>query len=309
MKSNIKDVARRAGVSIATVSHVINNTHFVSEDKRRRVFNAIEGLNYRPNISAQNLRSRKLSLVCIFVCEIYAAKSPRLLLRAMEYFSDAIESGSFQAVIRFVSPRSIISVLESQPDFTFSFLITDTPESYGFLDFKVRKIFALNMNKNALTKLRREDHLENRCHYVGYFYFTALANFISDNLNKNFCFFATLEDLKILRELCADNVNYGEIFTRIKVIQSEVSAAQIELLDLLEKNTYEHIYITDFKFALGTVRLLLLKPYLIQTKTEIIFFNYDTNFEDFNLCIRDRPFFLSKTNVDEIIARAKEAWA
>ncbi len=50
----ITDVAREAGVSIATVSRVINNGR-VKEAKRRSVLDAIKKLNYVPNNSARNL--------------------------------------------------------------------------------------------------------------------------------------------------------------------------------------------------------------------------------------------------------------
>lgn len=43
--STIKDVARHAGVSISTVSHVLNGTRFVSEDKTLKVRNAVEVLD------------------------------------------------------------------------------------------------------------------------------------------------------------------------------------------------------------------------------------------------------------------------
>ena len=43
--STIHDVAHRAGVSASTVSHVINDTRFVSEDTRSRVLQAITELN------------------------------------------------------------------------------------------------------------------------------------------------------------------------------------------------------------------------------------------------------------------------
>src|SRR5919112_3419415 len=64
--SSIRDVARAAGVSTATVSHVINNTRFVSEEVRARVLAAVERCGYYPNAHARSLasgRSRTLGLV------------------------------------------------------------------------------------------------------------------------------------------------------------------------------------------------------------------------------------------------------
>lgn len=53
--ANIYDVAKAAGVSIATVSAVINGTAYVSPKLRRRVQAAIRRLNYQPNLLARNL--------------------------------------------------------------------------------------------------------------------------------------------------------------------------------------------------------------------------------------------------------------
>ncbi|SPW28072.1 Ribose operon repressor [Edwardsiella tarda] len=44
--ATMKDVARLAGVSTSTVSHVINNNRFVSESVRQRVQAAVQQLNY-----------------------------------------------------------------------------------------------------------------------------------------------------------------------------------------------------------------------------------------------------------------------
>lgn len=52
----IREVAARAGVSPTTVSHVINNTRFVSPEARERVLQAMEELGYRPNVLARSLR-------------------------------------------------------------------------------------------------------------------------------------------------------------------------------------------------------------------------------------------------------------
>ncbi|NUO72365.1 MAG: LacI family DNA-binding transcriptional regulator [Frateuria sp.] len=57
LHATIKDVAKRAGVSLKTVSRVINRESSVREDTREKVERAIEALGYRPNLSARSLRS------------------------------------------------------------------------------------------------------------------------------------------------------------------------------------------------------------------------------------------------------------
>jgi LacI family transcriptional regulator len=55
----IREVAESAGVSYATVSHVVNNTRLVSQETRERVLAAMDALNYRPNALARSLRQGK----------------------------------------------------------------------------------------------------------------------------------------------------------------------------------------------------------------------------------------------------------
>ncbi len=60
----IKDVAREAGVSIATVSYVLNHkTDAVSEETQRLVWEAVERIGYTPNITARNLQASKSWLI------------------------------------------------------------------------------------------------------------------------------------------------------------------------------------------------------------------------------------------------------
>lgn len=56
MKSTIKDVAKAAGVSVATVSYVLNGTKRVSPEVEKRVFEAANTLQYQAHASARNLR-------------------------------------------------------------------------------------------------------------------------------------------------------------------------------------------------------------------------------------------------------------
>ena len=62
-KATIDDVARLAGVSIKTVSRVVNRERNVRESTREKVQQAIEQLSYRPNLSARNLASQRSHII------------------------------------------------------------------------------------------------------------------------------------------------------------------------------------------------------------------------------------------------------
>jgi LacI family transcriptional regulator len=68
--ATIRDVAKKAGVSVATVSHVINGTRKVAPETEARVRRAIEELGYQPNAIAQSLRKRTTYAIGILVSDI-----------------------------------------------------------------------------------------------------------------------------------------------------------------------------------------------------------------------------------------------
>src|SRR5258706_9105494 len=69
-KVPIRDVARHAGVSVATVSHVVNDTHYVTPELSDRVYTAISTLNYQPNKLARALSQKALPLLALIVPDI-----------------------------------------------------------------------------------------------------------------------------------------------------------------------------------------------------------------------------------------------
>lgn len=66
----IKDVAKQAGVSTATVSHVINRTRNVQESTRDTVLHAMENLGYSPNSLARSLRSGETKTIGMIVPDV-----------------------------------------------------------------------------------------------------------------------------------------------------------------------------------------------------------------------------------------------
>jgi LacI family transcriptional regulator, repressor for deo operon, udp, cdd, tsx, nupC, and nupG len=68
--ANIQEVAKRAGVSVATVSRVLNNASSVSTKTRRRVEDAIKELNYAPSMLGRNLRNSESRLLLVLIPSI-----------------------------------------------------------------------------------------------------------------------------------------------------------------------------------------------------------------------------------------------
>ena len=63
----IKDVAIRSGVGVGTVSRVLNNSPQISEETRKKVLDAIEELNYVPNVAGKRLSQRRSYVIAVIV--------------------------------------------------------------------------------------------------------------------------------------------------------------------------------------------------------------------------------------------------
>ncbi|RJT43433.1 LacI family DNA-binding transcriptional regulator [Rahnella woolbedingensis] len=67
---SIQKIARLAGVSVATVSRVLNNSNSVKSKNRERVLEAIRESNYQPNLLARQLRTSRSSMILVMVSNI-----------------------------------------------------------------------------------------------------------------------------------------------------------------------------------------------------------------------------------------------
>ncbi|WP_392486735.1 LacI family DNA-binding transcriptional regulator [Haloimpatiens sp. FM7315] len=79
MAASIKDVAKEAGVSIATVSRVLNDINVVNEETKKKVQEAIKKLQYRPNIVARSLKTQKTSTIGIIIPDISSQFYPEIV--------------------------------------------------------------------------------------------------------------------------------------------------------------------------------------------------------------------------------------
>jgi DNA-binding LacI/PurR family transcriptional regulator len=89
--ASIKEVARAAGVSISTVSHVLNDTKYVSDELRDKVMSAARSLDYEANIVARNMKSgfsQSIGIITSDICGVfypYVVKEVCLIARERDF--------------------------------------------------------------------------------------------------------------------------------------------------------------------------------------------------------------------------------
>jgi len=93
--ATMKDVAKLADVSVTTVSHVINETRYVSPELTERVNKAIEELNYHPDPIAQGLSKGKSQTIALVVSDIINPFFPQVA-RGVE---DCVRENKFSLIL------------------------------------------------------------------------------------------------------------------------------------------------------------------------------------------------------------------
>ncbi|MDR2371342.1 MAG: LacI family transcriptional regulator, partial [Treponema sp.] len=82
MRATRADVAKKAGVSVATVSYVLNNTCPVKDETRDRVLAAVRVLNYIPDLRARSMATNRTMQIAVIVSSL----SDPVFQEVVEYF-------------------------------------------------------------------------------------------------------------------------------------------------------------------------------------------------------------------------------
>src|ERR1017187_3481796 len=93
--TTIRDVARMDGVSVATVSYVVNETRNVRPETRHRVLAAIQRLGYSPNAAARNLAAGRSFILGLIVSDIRNPFFPEIITG----FQEAANVCNMEAII------------------------------------------------------------------------------------------------------------------------------------------------------------------------------------------------------------------
>ena len=102
MKATINDVAKQAGVSIKTVSRVMNNEPSVRQATREKVMTAVTELNYQPNLAARNLAGTKAYSIAF----VYDNPNAYYVIDMQNGILNACKQQGFELVIHPCSAKS-----------------------------------------------------------------------------------------------------------------------------------------------------------------------------------------------------------
>ncbi len=117
--ANIKDVAREAGVSIATVSRVLNKTGTVATATKQKVNKAIEKTGFIISASAVSMKKQESRLIPFYICDDIKAEDFK---KVIEIMIDYLEVYGFSLVVfntstNFINKHSIQYALTLKPKF------------------------------------------------------------------------------------------------------------------------------------------------------------------------------------------------
>lgn len=192
--ATIKDVAKMAGVSISTVSRVVNDSKPVSPDARRRVLHAIEVLEYEPNEIARSLVTRKSNIIGVIV-EDFGLSFVSQVLRGVEevarmYDYDILVSSTYGDPE--MENRYMKLLLQKQVEGIV--VITESNNRNRLQNLKELKIPVSYLNRYY----RNEDVATITIDNIGST--TAMVEYLFNKGHKNICYVGIEKDFDITVE-------------------------------------------------------------------------------------------------------------
>ncbi|MEH7461356.1 LacI family DNA-binding transcriptional regulator [Bacillus thuringiensis] len=265
--STIKDVAKLAGVSVATVSRVLNQNGYVHEDTLQKVKRAIELLDYKPSAVARSLNNKSSRLIGLIVPNIVNPFFPEIA-RAVE---DVAHKQGYTVVLcnsdeNLEKEKQYIDVLmQNNVD---GFIVATSPQNSGnYMNVKVpiiaidrmfhERIPTVYADNYAGSKQATELLLAKGCQAIAHIRGPRDLS----TANERFQGF--------IDAVTKQNVSYVIVESEFHPLKSESVA-----YELLEKHPYiDGIVAGNDLIALGAVKAALQKGISIPNELQIIGFD------------------------------------
>lgn len=301
MSASIKDVAVRAGVSVATVSHVINNTRFVSDSTKKKIMDAMEELKYVPNSMARSLRTNKTKTVALLVPDISnfffteIAEAIESVLSKKGYSLFLCNTGENIAIekkqIMHMSAQLVsgIIIAPTSRSFDYRSMFTDVNYPLVFIDRKTDKMQAdvIMVDGKSATYKAVSEFISKGHRRIGY-----IAG--RDGLST------TDERLAGYKEAIADN-GLALDDKLIKKGDSKYESGYCLTEELLMETDATAIFVSNNLMSVGAMKCLANKNVSIPERMAIV------GFDDYNWAtITNPPLSTIKQPVSKLGVMAAE---
>ena len=294
--SGIKDVAAKAGVSISTVSNVINKTKYVSPALIKRVEDAIEKLDYKANPIAASMKSKKTNTIGVITEDLCGCFYPYVL----RGISDIADIKGYKIVICDVHGRTAYgkgiiekSVAEREKEL-FDELINRCVDGIIFVSavkignekkyFEELKSKADNAHK-AMPVVSLERDLTS--FGIDSVYFETRKNskkavkHLIDSGCKKICFISGPHELQVAEdrycgyiECMKENAMYLDENKMVYFGDYSHQSGYIGMEELLEKNPdLDGVFCANDQMAIGALKILKEKEKKIPDEVKIIGFD------------------------------------
>ena len=144
--ATMKDIALKAGVSIATVSKVLNNQGSISPGMRQKILNIADELDYVPNIFAQNLKNQKNNVVGIIAEDLTVFNTPPII----EGIGSRLEQDGFHYILE----NMRIKNRDIDPDANFNEYMQVLTDSINFMkSMRIDGIIYVSCHSHRIVSL------------------------------------------------------------------------------------------------------------------------------------------------------------
>lgn len=276
--ATIRDVAKKAKTSIATVSAVINSSAFVSQDLKSRVETAIKELGFIPNVLARSLKSKRSYLIGIMISDIRNIYYPEFYRGIEDFFrkkgynlilcnsdnSEELEKENLQilaqkrvdGIIATISNIGTFNETEFYFNSGIPFVVTEVyPADPTDLHFSLVKVDSFGGTRNAIQHL-----IDN-----GYRKIAIVAHYA-----KYHGFQERLDGY--LTALKDNNINVREDYIKVGGL-SNIEAASLTYELLKNPDPPDAIFATNNRMVLGVLEALQEKNLRIPDDMAIVVFD------------------------------------
>ncbi|MBP7828902.1 MAG: LacI family DNA-binding transcriptional regulator [Kiritimatiellae bacterium] len=180
-RTTIKDIAKECGVSLSTVSLVLNNNPRISAKTRETVLASVEKHGYQPNASARNLASRTSRTICVAVPALSHVFADVYFGEIVSGIYDRASEAGYKVILdlanpKFVESKEYLKVLKSRRADGMLFISSSVHDTYladfegGALPFLLVNHFFPGRDLNFIaadyedTARQAADHLINLGH-------------------------------------------------------------------------------------------------------------------------------------------------